>query len=166
VYGKKTPYAKCKAILDDIASCFPQSALGVRIFAGYGPGEGHKGEYASIIYKFCQAMKQGEPPIVFGDGTQTRDFIYIDDVISGIIESRNKERIVELGTGYNSSFNDVIHIINDLLQTNIKPVYIDKPSSYVQETPCRHGISEILHNQIHISLMEGISRILFPEKLL
>jgi len=136
VYNKNTSYAKCKAALEEIASAYPVKSLGLRIAAGYGPGEAHKGEHASVVYQWTKQMMCGERPIIFGDGTQTRDFIYEEDIawairnlaVDGTVGIRN------IGTGINTSFNEVVKDINSVLGTNIVPVYVPKPQHYVEET--------------------------------
>ena len=135
VYEGKTPYAKCKHILDTIVTMY-EDVLGVRIFAGYGPGESHKREYASIVYKFVKAMYKGERPVIWGDGNQTRDFVYIDDIVDAIIKYRDVDGFVDVGTGVSHSFNDIVAIINEQLGTNIKPVYKKKPDLYIEHTLC------------------------------
>lgn len=130
-------------------------ALGLRIAAGYGPNEGHKGEYASVVYQWCQLMKKGQRPTIFGDGTQTRDFIYIDDIITNIHElaKAHTTGIVELGTGINTSFNEVVHTINKVLGTKIEPIYVSKPKQYVESTPVKAC-------KTRFSLEDGIRKIL------
>lgn len=148
-------YADTKRQLEWIQSESPyKNILGYKISAGYGPGEAHKGEYASIVYQFCKEMKEGKRPIVYGDGTQTRDFIYIDDIVDNIVENMDKTGIIDLGTGINHSFNEVVDIINDELKTNIKPIYIEKPKHYLKDTICENPIP------CKSSLREGIKEIL------
>lgn len=139
VINKNTSYARCKAILEELHLTYGIPALGLRIAAGYGPGEAHKGNYASVVYQWCQQMKKGERPVIFGDGTQTRDFIYIDDIVDNIEILANKHAtgIVDIGTGINTSFNEVVAIINKILGTKIKPVYVPKPNQYVESTPVK-----------------------------
>lgn len=155
VNNKNNSYARCKAALEEIAQGYGIKSLGLRIAASYGPGEGHKGEYASIVYQWCKEMKAGKQPVIWGDGTQTRDFIYIDDVIDNVMELADKraEGIYEIGTGVNTSLNEVVATINRVLGTNIEPKYINKPDSYIQETPVKAVPCKV-------SLEEGIRRII------
>jgi UDP-glucose 4-epimerase len=106
------------------------------------------------VYQWCKQIKKGERPVIWGDGTQTRDFIYIDDVIDNIMElaDRKAEGIYEIGTGKNTSLNEVVATINKVLGTDIKPKYIPKPDSYIQETPVKSVPCKV-------SLEEGIKRI-------
>ncbi len=137
VYNKNTSYARCKSILEDLHFAYNIPALGVRISAGYGPNEAHKGRYASVIYQWCQQMKRGERPVIYGDGTQTRDFIFVDDIADEIerLAKNHQCGIVDIGSGNVNSFNEVVDIINGVLGTNIKPIYVDKPAHYVDSTP-------------------------------
>ncbi len=163
VYNKNTPYARCKAILEEIQLTYNDvNTLGIRIAAGYGPNESHKSTYASIVYQFCQQMKKGKRPEIWGDGTQTRDFIYQDDVIDGVITFTEKatEKIVDLGTGVNSSFNEVVTTINRVLGKNIQPIYLPKPKSYVDETPINTDQMERYGIKPQVALEEGIRRTL------
>jgi len=153
VYNKNTTYARCKAVLEEIHQAYGGDILGLRIFAGYGPGEAHKGDYASIVYKFCKEMKQGKRPVIWGDGTQTRDFIYIDDIIDNILDAKDEKGILDIGTGKNISFNEIVAAINRELNTNIEPVYIEKPTRYVNETPCKNSLP------CKVDIREGIRRI-------
>jgi nucleoside-diphosphate-sugar epimerase len=112
-------------------------SVGLRIFAGFGPGEEHKGDYASVVTIFLNCMIKNERPVIFGDGTQNRDFVYIDDVVDSIVSSAEKpisNTIVNVGTGRNLKFNDVVHIINDLIGKKIEPFYVPKPEKYFDYT--------------------------------
>lgn len=155
VYNKNTAYARCKAAVEEIYHAYDYPALVLRIAAGYGPGESHKGDYASVVYQWCKEMKARKRPVIFGDGTQSRDFIYEDDIAENIERLANEGAtgIYDLGTGVSTTFNEVVQTINKVLGTNIVPIYVDKPKNYVPDTivkavPCK------------VSLEEGIRKIL------
>jgi nucleoside-diphosphate-sugar epimerase len=112
-------------------------SVGLRIFAGFGPGEEHKGDYASVVTIFLNCMLKNERPVIFGDGTQNRDFVYIDDVVNSIVCSAEKptsNTVINVGTGKNLKFNDVVQIINTLLGKRIEPIYVPKPEKYFDYT--------------------------------
>lgn len=134
-------YANAKRTLEYLQdNCDYKNILCFRISAGYGPGEDHKTEYASVVYQFCKDMIDGKQPIIFGDGTQTRDFIFIEDIVDNIVKNIGKKGMINLCTGVNTSFNDLIKIINKQLDSNIKPVYVDKPTDYLEETICESDL--------------------------
>lgn len=138
VYNKNTHYAKTKSILEELVDIYglQDQTLGLRIAAGYGPGEKHKGRFASVVYQWCHQMMNGERPVIYGDGTQTRDFIFEDDIADAIAKFSKEGRtgIVDIGTGVNTTFNEVVQTINYVLGKNIQPIYVEKPKNYVPET--------------------------------
>ena len=116
-------------------------SIGLRFFSVYGPGEKYKKQYANLITQFLWAMEKDESPVIYDDGIQTRDFIYVDDVVDGIIKSMNKLKeenicdIYNIGTGKYYSLNEVVEILNKILKKDIKSKYIDNPiKNYIRHT--------------------------------
>lgn len=153
VYNLNTPYSHCKAILEQIHQSYGGDVLGLRIFAGYG-NEENKGDYASVVYKFVQQMKKGERPVIWGDGTQTRDFVYIDDIVDEIIRLTPLKGFQDIGTGVNTSFNQIVGLINAKMETKIRPIYIQRPPTYIQNTPCLHPM------KMFTAIDQGIDKLL------
>jgi UDP-glucose 4-epimerase len=154
IYEGTTSYAKTKKILELLADIHTVRSLGLRIFAGYGVGEEHKKEYCSTVYSFTKEMMAGKRPVIWGDGEQTRDWIYIDDIVDNIIKLKDKVGTVDIGTGSNYSMNEVVAIINDAMGTHIKPKYVPKPNSYIDKTICNNPI---IYNT---TLFEGVRKII------
>lgn len=130
-------YALAKKICEDIARGENLDAIGLRLFAAYGPGEGHKRDYASVPYLFARDMMAfGKEPIVYGDGEQTRDFIFIDDAVEAILHIADEavEPIIDVGSGQAVRFNTIIEELNGLLPGAPDAIYIDRPGNYVEET--------------------------------
>lgn len=142
VYEKYTFFAKSKKIMEVYASCYPNT-LGLRIFPVYGPGENR-----TAIYNWCSAMKKGLSPLVYGDGKQERDFIYIDDAVDAILSFSGigKETISfqpgvkDIGIGEPVSFNFIIDAINDILDTKILPTYTYPPDGYSEGIVCKNPV--------------------------
>ena len=153
IYQGDTDYSKTKKILDLLASMFDKT-LGLRIFAGYGIGEDHKTYYSSVIHSFIKEMKAGRQPVIWGDGNQTRDFIYIDDIVDQIIIEKDVVGTVDIGTGVGHSMNEVVEIINSKLCTDIKPTFDSKPSKYIENSVCKNP------KPCSILLEEGIERMI------
>jgi len=109
------------------------------VYQGYGGAEAHKGEYANVIAQFADDIANGEAPVLYGDGTQTRDFTHVDDIVRGLERAAENQLtgIYNLGTGEAYSFNTVVDMLNDELGTEIEPEYVENPipeSVYVQDT--------------------------------
>lgn len=113
-------------------------SIGLRYFSVYGPGEMHKGQYANNVSQFLWDMMKNKSPIIYGDGTQRRDFTFVSDVVSANIlamKSNIDFGIFNVGTGVGTSFNDLIAMINKLLDTSIMPEYVENPlKNYVHDT--------------------------------
>jgi len=103
--------------------------VGLRIFPAYGGKEEHKGTFASVPYLFLKDMLQGITPVIWGDGTQARDFIYISDLVDLIVKAGHKDTspYLNLGTGQKMQFNTLVKEINRVIGTNIAPKYMPNP---------------------------------------
>jgi len=119
------------------------SMAGMRFFSVYqGMEEGaesHKGDYANLIAQFTDDIANGRQPEIWGDGTQTRDFTHVDDIVRGLELAADHELtgIYNLGTGEQYSFNTLVDRINDALGTEVAPVYEENPipeDVYVHDT--------------------------------
>ena len=75
--------------------------VGLRYFNVYGPGEQHKGKFASMIHQLARLMRAGNRPRIFTDGDQKRDFVYIDDVIQANLLAMRAESggVFNVGSG-------------------------------------------------------------------
>ncbi len=109
------------------------------VYQGYGGAEEHKGTYANVIAQFADDIANGCQPELYGDGTQTRDFTHVDDIVRGIeLAADNRlDGIYNLGTGEAYSFNTVVDAINEELGTDVEPAYVDNPipaEVYVHDT--------------------------------
>lgn len=116
------------------------SLAGMRFFSvyqGYGGNEEHKGQYANTVSQFADQVARGEPPVLWGDGSQTRDFTHVDDVVRGLELAADEELdgVYNLGTGEPYSFNEMVELINEELGTDVDPEYEPVPiDNYVYHT--------------------------------
>ncbi|MHB8117561.1 MAG: NAD-dependent epimerase/dehydratase family protein [Methanothrix sp.] len=116
---------------------FDVDSVGMRFFSVYGPKEEAKKEYANMVTQFLWEMRDGKTPVIFGDGSQTRDFTYVKDVVRALQLAMQSDYhgILNVGTGKAYSFNDVIEILNQKLGLSVKPQYAKNPiKNYVMHT--------------------------------
>ena len=132
-------YAFSKAIMDNLATRVATEnrdwiIIGLRYFNVYGPREAHKGVPASMVYHLSKQMKAGQRPRIFKHGEQRRDFVYVKDVVAGSIRSLDAKSsgIYNLGFGQARSFNELISVLNDSLNTSLEPDYFDNPRAHYQ----------------------------------
>jgi UDP-glucose 4-epimerase len=100
----------------------------IRPFNAFGPRSHHEGDSGEVIPKFLVRVLNGLPPIIFGDGEQTRDFTYVDDTAAAIALAAEHDtlvgRTVNLGSGTEISINDLAHIVLDAVgRTDLTPEY-------------------------------------------
>lgn len=121
-------------------------SVGFRFFSVYGPNETHKGKYANNITQFLWDMQKNKIPVVYGDGTQTRDFTHVNDVVTAIqlaMKQKNLHGVFNIGTGFDITFNQVIDLLNEELGTKIHQKFIKNPiNNYVQRTLADTGLAE------------------------
>jgi UDP-glucose 4-epimerase len=160
-------YGKCKLICENIASLYSIPTVGLRIFAGYGPGEDHKGEISSVVTLFLNSILRKERPIIYGNGSQSRDFVYIDDVADAVLNSAEEsvQGIINVGSGKSYSFNEVLEILNTTLGTSIHASYVNKPVDYLEKTLADTTMMKKLLKIKPTSLRNGITRYLKAEGL-
>lgn len=157
-------YAKTKHTLEQIQYARGEECdtLALRIFAGYGPSETHKNDIASVVYSFCKTMHAGESPVIFGNGTQERDFIYISDLANAIITLAEhcNEKVINIGSGKSISFTDLVTTINSVIGAIIKPIYVESPNGYLERTLADTSLLKQYFNQTITPTEEGIANIL------
>ena len=111
-----TPYAAGKAAADMLVHSFSKvldmDISIIRPFNNYGPRQNADGPLAGIIPVTAKRIKNGEKPVVNGDGEQTRDFIYVKDTVRGLLLAYEKEasrgKIINLGSGKDMTMNTLL----------------------------------------------------------
>ena len=113
-----SPYGASKLAAEAYCLAFGatygMSAVALRFANIYGPGSLHK---RSVVAEFCKSALRGEPLTIFGDGTQTRDFLYIDDLLTAIDGCLDRQEIsgaFQLGCGFGVSVRDVASALQTL----------------------------------------------------
>ena len=135
--------------------------VGLRYFSVYGPHEKYKGKYANLMTQFLWAIKNGEKITIFGDGKQTRDFIYVDDVVEANILAMNSDidfGIFNVGTGNSIEINNMVKMLGEKLGKEPELEYIEnKIKNYVAHTQADTALAEQkLGFKAKIALERGI----------
>ncbi len=143
--------------------CFGLQTLSLRYFNVFGPRQDPKSQYAAAIPAFVSAILAGVSPTIYGDGEQTRDFTYIDNVVHANMlaakAAKTEGQVVNIACGQRVTVNQIIAQINQLLGKNV-------PSKHVDERPgdIKHSLADIaLAKQIIgyeplITFEEGLRR--------
>jgi len=136
------------------------------VYQGFGGNEAHKGKFANTVAQFADAIANGQRPELFGDGSQTRDFTHVDDVVRALdlTAAEQLTGVYNVGTGESYSFNEMVRLINDVLGTNVEPRYVDCPfDGYVSDTLAdTSAFSEATGWAPQVDFEEGVRRVCAP----
>ncbi|MFH1685496.1 MAG: NAD-dependent epimerase/dehydratase family protein, partial [Candidatus Micrarchaeota archaeon] len=161
-------YSEARISMERIAKIYNEfysvPIVALRYFSVYGPHEKAKKGYANLVTQFLWEMKAGRAPLIFGDGTQTRDFTHVSDVVEANILSMKYDGfgVFNVGAGKSTTLNEVIKKLNEKLGTNIEPKYQEnKIRNYVMYTQADTTKAEKgLGFTAKVSLDEGIERLI------
>jgi ADP-L-glycero-D-manno-heptose 6-epimerase len=132
-------YAFSKLSMERLARQYEQKLahpiVALRYSNVYGPGEDHKGKFASMIHQLAKQMRAGKRPRIFTDGSQRRDFVYVDDVVELNVRAMKGKAggVFNAGAGDAWSFNQVVEHLNRVLKTDLQPDYFANPYSFTQD---------------------------------
>jgi len=97
-----------------------------RPFNIYGPRMDMTGVYTEVLVRWLDAIEAGRPPLIFGDGTQSMDFVYVDDVARANLlaaQSDFIDDVFNIGTGVQTSLNELCHLLLGLAGSSLQPEY-------------------------------------------
>ncbi len=133
-----TPYSITKVYLEMLSKINDDiSTVGLRIFTGYGAREWYKGNISSVVTLFTTAALKNRPIEIYGDGNQRRDFIDSDDIAEIAVRLATADtspRIVNCGSGYSNSFNELVDLISRNVEMEVNVKYVDSKVKFVPET--------------------------------
>ena len=137
-----SPYAATKLMDEHYAYIFNKlynlEVVALRYFNVFGPRQSLENKYAVVIPKFITCLLNGQQPPVYGDGSQERDFSYIDDVVEANILALSNQNaggeVFNIANGAPQSINGLISALNKILPNNIKPNYLEKRTGDVLKT--------------------------------
>jgi UDP-glucose 4-epimerase len=129
-----SPYAVSKLAGEYYCRVFSElyglETVSLRYFNVFGPRQDPRSEYAAVIPKFIVRLLNHQAPLIFGDGKQTRDFVYIRDVVQANLLAMQSTRtgIFNIGSGESLDLNTLARTLSRIMEVNVPPVY-EKPRS-------------------------------------
>ena len=141
-----SPYALQKYIGEGYCRLFFQlyglPTVSLRYFNVFGPKQDPTSVYSAVIPRFIDALLQGRSPVVFGDGEQSRDFTFIDNVIQANLLAMNSDfhpgETINIACGESTSLNQLINILKEILGSKVSPIY-EEP----REGDVKHSLADI-----------------------
>jgi len=147
-----SPYALQKYATEKYGQLFHQlygmETVSFRYFNVFGPRQSFNSPYSGVIAKFCTVMLQGQAPIVFGDGQQSRDFTFVENVVAANLVAAEAPgesvagRVFNVGGGHSITLLQLIEELNRLTHQNLQPSF----------QPARAG--DVLHSCADISALQ------------
>jgi UDP-glucose 4-epimerase len=144
---------------------FKTRTIGLRFFSVYGPGEESKKYLANLVSQFLWEIKKNRSPVIYGNGKQKRDFIYVGDIIRGMklaMKSKIDFDIFNLGTGKTCDLNELVALLNKVMKKKIKATYVrNTVKNYIstQKADTRKA-AKLLKFKSKVSLEQGIKNLL------
>lgn len=163
----RSPYATSK-----LAAEFYVHSLGalhgvqtavLRYFNVFGPGQDPDSEYAAVVPKFVMAALAGESPTVYGDGTQSRDFTYVDNVVLANLLAAGAQRIsgitCNIGCGARYSLIELLEAIGAVVVRNLEPAFRSaRPGDVLHSLADISLATEKIGYRVLVPFEEGIRR--------
>ena len=135
----------------------------LRYFNVYGPNQDPDSAYSAVIPLFIKAMLKGESPVVFGDGSQARDFTFVQNNVEANIlaatSTQGAGEVFNIACGQSISLNELVAIINKELGTNIKPVYGERRQGDIKISKANiDKAKNILSYEPKVNFEEGLKK--------
>lgn len=167
-FNNRTVYGATKIAVEQLfRSMYELSKLpyiGYRYMNIYGPRMDYKGTYVSVIMKALDKIAAGERPIIFGDGSQSYDFIYVTDVARANIlgmKSDVADEFFNIGAGTRTSINELVHLLLEFTGSPLQPEYRQPDRFYVTD---RLGSTEkaerLLGFRASVALRDGLREVI------
>ncbi len=138
-----SPYAVSKLAAEHYARVFQElyglKTVSLRYFNVFGPKQDPSSEYSGVISRFISALLNGEQPVIYGDGEQTRDFVFVADVVSAnILASRGTPGVYNIACAKSISLNTLVKVIGKVLAKEVRPGY-----ESAREGDIKHSLADI-----------------------
>lgn len=172
----QSPYAASKvageALMQAFGRCYELSTVSLRYFNIFGPRQNPDSPYAAAITAFARAIRSGRQPTIYGDGRQTRDFTYIDNVVhANLLAAASSHalhgEIINIGTGRQISLLDVLAHMGHALNASVQPAFAPPRAGDVRDSVADiTKAREVLSYEPIVDFETGIKATLGDEQLI
>lgn len=163
-----SPYALSKAMDEELADvfgrCFGMGLVGLRYFNVFGPRQDPNGPYAAVIPRFFAASTRGEAPVIFGDGEQSRDFTFVENVVEANLLASGAPveacgRAYNVAAGHRTSVNELARVIAETCGGGPEPVHEAPRAGDVRDSLADLTlVGQALGYEPRVDLAEGLRR--------
>jgi UDP-N-acetylglucosamine/UDP-N-acetyl-alpha-D-glucosaminouronate 4-epimerase len=162
-----SPYAVAKLAGEGYCRAFHDvfglETVALRFFNVFGPGQDPLSQYAAVIPRFITSLLEGRPPTIYGDGEQSRDFTYVDNVLDGVVRALgtpgNGGQVFNVATGHGVTLNGLVRLLAEIIGSDVEPVYEEARPGEVRHSQADVSRArEALGFEPAITIEEGLSR--------
>jgi UDP-N-acetylglucosamine/UDP-N-acetyl-alpha-D-glucosaminouronate 4-epimerase len=162
-----SPYAATKLAGESYCFSFTQvyglETVCLRYFNVYGPRQDPSSPYSGVLSRFIAAMLAGSAPVIFGDGEQSRDFTYVDDVVGANLKACLAPGIagttINIGTGERWTLNQTHELLREIIQTDVAATHGPPRAGDVRHSLADIGLArKLLGYNPSVSFVEGLRR--------
>jgi nucleoside-diphosphate-sugar epimerase len=162
-----SPYGATKLTGEIYARVFTTvyglETVSLRFFNVFGPRQDPTSPYSGVLSLFIAALLEGRPPTIFGDGEQSRDFTYVDNVVAALLQACTAPgavgKVFNVATGERCSLNRVFAYLRSLIGVDIEPIYGQlRPGDILHSEADISLAREALGYEPKVFLEEGLSR--------
>jgi len=162
-----SPYGAAKLAAEYYCKVFYAAygleTVALRYFNVFGTRQDPQSQYAAVIPKFITLMLAGKRPIIFGDGTQSRDFTYVDNVVHGNLLAATAPdaagEMMNLAMGGQVALNELVGLLNKVMGMAIEPIYADpRPGDILHSRAGIEKAQELLDFAPIVTFEEGLRR--------
>lgn len=167
-YNNRTLYGACKAFNEALLRSFHDmyglNYVALRYFNVYGPRMDVFGAYTEVLVRWMERIKSGKPPLILGDGLQTMDFVFAEEIARANIlaaEAEVTDEVFNIASGVETSLNDLASALMKVMGANLTPEY--GPARKVNPVPRRLAdvskTADLLGFRATIGIEEGLRRL-------
>jgi UDP-glucose 4-epimerase len=167
-YNNRTLYGAAKAfneaLLRSFYDMYGLDYVALRYFNVYGPRMDIYGAYTEVLIRWMERIAVGQPPIIFGDGKQTMDFVYVEDVARANIlagQGDTTDQVFNIASGVETSLNDLVNTLLKVMDSNLRPEYgLERKVNPVPRRLANvNNARRMLGFEARVSLKEGLRRL-------
>jgi len=162
-----SPYALQKYVGEQYCRLFYQlyglETISLRYFNIFGPRQDPNSLYSAVIPKFIDALVQDRPPIIFGDGEQSRDFTYIENVVQANLLAMSAEHlhgeVINIACGQRISLNQLLKVLKEILGSKQSPIYQEPRKGDVKHSLADiRKAKQIIHYEPEVGIEIGLNK--------
>ncbi|AXV39240.1 MULTISPECIES: SDR family oxidoreductase [Methanobacterium] len=157
-----SPYALSKAVGEMYCQLFADiyelPTIALRYFNVFGPRQDPNSQYASVIPHFISRILKGERPVIFGDGEQSRDFIYVKHIVEANLRAclSDYTGAYNIATGKRTTINQLVPVINQTLGKNMGPIYEEPRPGDIKHSLADVSKAEVLNFKPSINFADEL----------